>query len=105
MSELVSDWSCSKCTLDNPASVQECGACGAERPSGWVCGVCTLHNKTQLARCAACDNHRDRDREDAKPPLTSSKPRYWVCMVCTFENGPKRVVCQVAAVARGPGVV
>ena len=89
-----SDWSCSKCTLDNPASVQECGACGEPRAGAdWVCGVCTLQN-SQRSRCAACDNKRD------KPAIVSSKARYWVCMVCTFENGPKRLVCQMCSSPR-----
>ena len=102
VSEAVSDWSCPQCTLDNPASLVECGACGAVRATDWVCPVCTLLNKTGLARCAACDHQRDRerDREDSRHPLPSSKPRYWVCVVCTFENGPKRLVCQMCSSPR-----
>ena len=38
---MVSDWSCAQCTLDNPTTAAECGACGADRPRapGWVCQV------------------------------------------------------------------
>ena len=39
---MVSDWSCDKCTLDNPPTEAVCAACGTARPaptSGWVCQV------------------------------------------------------------------
>ena len=42
---MVSDWSCAQCTLDNPTTAAECGACGADRPRapGWVCQVRPTH--------------------------------------------------------------
>ena len=70
-----------------------------------VLQVCTLHNKTAAARCRACDTARDGDLAAAEEILAPSRPGHWVCHVCTFENSPKRVVCQVAAVARGPVVL
>ena len=93
--EMVSDWACTKCTLDNPSSVVECGACGERRPVSrdWVCPVCTLLNSRDLARCAACDHQKEESK-------TVLKPRHWVCPVCTFENGPKRLVCQMCSTPR-----
>ena len=70
-----------------------------------VLQVCTLHNKTAAARCRACDTARDGDLAAAEEILAPSRPGHWVCHVCTFENSPKRVVCQVAAVARCPVVL
>ena len=84
---MLSDWSCGQCTLDNPASVSECGACGGRRPETWSCSVCTLVNQSSDQLCVACDHKRETER--------SSRPGHWVCSVCTYENSGRRLRCKM----------
>ena len=111
-------WSCDQCTLDNPATVAVCAACGVPRPrlkrgAGWACQVrrqtqtlwqlndilkvCTLQNKSSATVCKACETPRPEvDPRRKSESLTPSKAGHWICHMCTFENSPKRAACQVS---------
>jgi len=105
------NWSCHKCTLENPESETVCLACGGSKlksvnrtlsantlkqgGSGWVCHICTLENAKGVPKCKACDTLQDGNVEEIN--FIPSKPGYWVCKVCTFENGPKKLVCQMCS--------
>ena len=49
-------WSCDQCTLDNPATVAVCAACGVPRPrlkrgAGWACQVRRQKQTLMEAQC------------------------------------------------------
>ena len=86
------NWSCHKCTLENPNTESVCLACGGSKlksvnrtlsannmKGGWVCHVCTLENIKGVPKCKACDTLRDGNVEEIN--FIPSKPGYWVCKV------------------------
>ena len=61
---IMSNWTCSVCTLVNFSNAATCVCCESLKPPGinstmtkqqWTCPRCTLINSSSFSRCQACD--------------------------------------------------
>jgi len=112
----IKDWSCKRCTLENPGEMSICQACGGsklkslEQPalkpkkqptaSGrslgssehWICSKCTLRNPLSALKCRVCENSRKLPTSSSSNSLINSK-----CKVCTYVNASGRKNCEMCS--------
>lgn len=92
----IKDWSCKRCTLENPGDMSICQACGgsklkslepnlSKKDHHWTCPKCTLRNPYSALKCRVCESSR-------KLPRLNSK-----CSLCTYENAPGKKKCDMCS--------
>ena len=98
---------CPQCSFRNSVDSHECGMCGYQILDEWSCPVCTLNNGPEDDRCHACTApkppaHLEEEIDalaGAAAPTTSAPalhpPCMWSCHRCTFDNGPEDDRCQM----------
>ena len=89
--EILSKWSCRKCTLENPLQEAVCMACGGSRLSSIgdieVPKIVEPKNLVNLIKEEfAEENIEDEDNNNVKDLR-------WRCKVCTLENEPLNYYC------------
>ena len=92
----IKDWSCKRCTLENPGDLSICQACGGSKlrslenggggtmnAKSWTCPKCTLKNPIAAQKCRVCETSRGKI------------PRKIKCSACTYENSAGAKKCEM----------